>query len=200
MKKGIIGYGGHASEVYHSLDLMERIGLKFFVDDEWYDERDSDCLPISKFNSNEYEVIVAIGNPKDRENVIKRLPKQTKFFTHIHSSSQIMSHDIEIGEGCFIGSNTILTTNIKLGNHVILNRGSQIGHDVIIGDYFSAMPGSIVSGNCVIGDRVYVGTNASIKEKINICDDVTLGLNAGVVKHIIEPGTYVGTPSKRILI
>lgn len=198
MKKGIIGYGGFGREVYNSLDLMERVGLKFFVDDEWYDERNSDCLPISKFNPNEYEVIVAIGNPKDRENVINRLPKSTKFFTHIHPSVQILGGDIEIGEGSVICAGTILTTNIKLGKHSHLNLMTTIGHDTTIGDFFTTAPGVKISGNCVIGDRVYVGTNASIKEKINICDDVTVGLNAGVVKHIIEPGTYVGTPSKRI--
>ena len=200
MKKGIIGYGGFGREVYNSLDLMERVGLKFFIDDEWYDERNSNCLPISKFNSNEYEVIVAIGNPKDRENVISRLPKSTKFFTHIHPSVQILGGDIEIGEGSVICAGTILTTNIKLGKHSHLNLTTTIGHDTTIGDFFTTAPGAKISGNCVIGDRVYVGTNASIKEKINICDDVTIGLNAGVVKHIIEPGTYVGTPSKRILI
>ncbi len=198
MKKGIIGYGGFGREVYNSLDLMERVGLKFFVDDEWYDERNSDCLPISKFNPNEYEVIVAIGNPKDRESVINRLPKSTKFFTHIHPSVQILGGDIEIGEGSVICAGTILTTNIKLGKHSHLNLMTTIGHDTTIGDFFTTAPGVKISGNCVIGDRVYVGTNSSIKEKINICDDVTVGLNAGVVKHIIEPGTYVGTPSKRI--
>jgi sugar O-acyltransferase (sialic acid O-acetyltransferase NeuD family) len=198
MKKAIIGYGGHASEVYFSLDLMERVGLTFFVDDKWFNNDSIDCLPLSTFNHEEYEVIVAIGNPKDRENVIKRLPKETKFFTHIHPTAQIMSNNVSIGCGSFIGANTIITTNVMLGNHIILNRGSQIGHDTVIGDYFSSMPGSVVSGNCVIGDRVYLGTNSSIKEKITICDDVTIGLNAGVVKHITEPGTYVGVPSKKI--
>jgi UDP-3-O-[3-hydroxymyristoyl] glucosamine N-acyltransferase len=45
---------------------------------------------------------------------------------------------------------------------------------------------------------VYVGTNASIKEKINIHSLVTIGMNAGVVKHINEPGVYIGTPTKKI--
>jgi serine acetyltransferase len=45
---------------------------------------------------------------------------------------------------------------------------------------------------------VYIGTNASIKEKISIHSLSTIGLNAGVVKHIEQPGTYVGTPAKKI--
>jgi sugar O-acyltransferase (sialic acid O-acetyltransferase NeuD family) len=198
MKKGIIGYGGFGREIYHSLDLMERIGLKFFVDDVWYNEENPDCLPISKFDPKEYEVIVAIGNPKDRENVINRLPKNTKFFTHIHPSVQILGDDVEVGEGSVICAGSILTTNIKIGKHAHLNLMTTIGHDTTIGDFFTTAPGAKISGNCVISNKVYVGTNASIREKIKVCDDVTIGLNAGVVKHITEPGTYVGVPSKKI--
>ena len=60
------------------------------------------------------------------------------------------------------------------------------------------MPNAVVSGNCNIGNCVYIGTNSTIKEKLNICNNVTIGLNAGVVKDIKEPGTYVGTPAKKI--
>jgi len=43
-----------------------------------------------------------------------------------------------------------------------------------------------------------MGNNSSVREKINICDNVTIGLNGGVIKNITEPGTYVGTPVKKI--
>jgi UDP-3-O-[3-hydroxymyristoyl] glucosamine N-acyltransferase len=79
-----------------------------------------------------------------------------------------------------------------------LNRGIQIGHDCSIGDFFSAMPGSVISGTNTIGDRVYFGANSTTREKITITNDCTFGLNSGIVKDITEPGTYVGTPSKKI--
>jgi UDP-3-O-[3-hydroxymyristoyl] glucosamine N-acyltransferase len=60
------------------------------------------------------------------------------------------------------------------------------------------MPGSIVSGNVKIYDLVYLGTNSSIKEKLSIHSLTTIGLNSGVVKHIDEPGIYVGSPAKKI--
>ena len=190
MKRALIGYGGHAREV------MSQMGenIPCFVDDQYITK---DTFPLSSFDPTEYEVLVAVGSSKDRYDIVQKLPKTTKYFTFIHPTA-LIAGDVKIGEGSFIGAYSILTTNIKIGKHTLLNRGNQIGHDTTIGDYFSAMPGAIVSGNVTIYDLVYMGTNSSIKEKISIHSLSTIGSNAAVVKHINEPGTYVGVPAKKI--
>jgi sugar O-acyltransferase (sialic acid O-acetyltransferase NeuD family) len=189
MKLALFGYGGHAREVAAQINIP----VDFFVDDEYSNEY---TKPISDFNPELYMMMVAVSNPKHREEIVKKLPKETKYFRFIHPTAQIFAKDVEIGEGSFIGANSILTTNIKIGKHAILNRGNQIGHDTTIGDYFSAMPGAIVSGNVIIGDNTYLGTNASIKEKIHVTSDVKIGANACVVKNIITSGVYIGVPVK----
>lgn len=191
MKKAIIGFGGHAREV------KSQIGedLTFFVDDSYVTD---ETIPLSKFNPFEYEVIVAISDPKIRQDIVEKLPIETKYFTFIHPTCLILDKNIEIGEGSFIGAYSILTTNIILGKHIILNRMCQIGHDSCLGEFSSLMPGVVISGNCDIGNRVYFGTNSSVRQKVKICDDVTIGLNAGVVKDINDPGTYVGVPAKKL--
>jgi sugar O-acyltransferase (sialic acid O-acetyltransferase NeuD family) len=198
MKKAIIGAGGFGREVYWSLPLMQRITAKFFVDDKYWDDSNPLILPISKFNPTEYEVVVAIGDPIDRFNMIQNLPKDTKYFTHIDASVEILDPNVEIGEGSIICAGCILTTNIKLGKHAHLNLQTTIGHDCEIGDYFTTAPGVKVSGNCNIGNSVYIGTNASVKQQISIIDSTTIGMNAAVVKNIEQSGTYVGVPAKRI--
>lgn len=191
MKKALVGYGGHAREVM----VQMGVELTCFVDDKYVTE---ETKPLSEFDPKEYMLMVAIADSKDRFEIVKKLPKETKYFTWVHPTVLIMDGNVEIGEGSFVGAYSILTTNIKVGKHAILNRGNHIGHDCKIGDYFSAMPNAIVSGNVKIGDRVYFGTKSCVKEKINICDDVTIGMNAGVVKDIVIPGIYVGTPVIKI--
>jgi len=191
MKRALIGYGGHAKEVMAQMCVK----LTCFVDDEYVV---NGTKPISEFDPNEYVVMVAVANSKDRFDITQRLPKETKYFTWVHPTALIMNDNIEIGEGSFIGAYSILTTNIKVGKHAILNRGNHIGHDCEIGDYFSAMPGAIVSGNVRIYDCVYMGNNSSIREKLSIHSLSTIGMNSSVVKHIEEPGTYVGCPSEKI--
>jgi len=190
MKRALIGFGGHAREV------MAQMGetVPCFVDDKYLT---SETLPISSFNPNEYEVLIAVGNSNDRKKIADKLPKNTKFFNFIHPSALIYP-TVSLGTGCFIGAYSIITTNIKMGDHLLLNRGNHVGHDTIIGDYFSMMPGSIVSGNCTIGDCVYLGSNSTIKEKITIYDNVIVGMGSCVVKNILEPGTYVGVPTKKL--
>jgi sugar O-acyltransferase (sialic acid O-acetyltransferase NeuD family) len=191
MKLALFGYGGHAREVARQINKE----CTFFVDDEYANDV---ARPISEFNVDEYNMMVAVADSKDRFDIIRRLPKDTNYFTFVHPTALIMDSNIVIGEGSFIGAYSILTTNIKLGKHTILNRANHIGHDCNIGDYFSAMPGSIVSGNVTIYDCVYLGTNSSIKEKLSIHSLTTIGLNSGVVKSINEPGIYAGAPAKRI--
>lgn len=198
MKKGIIGAGGFGREVYWSLSPIERINTVFFVEDEYWNNEDDRILPLSLFESDKYEVVVAIADSQHRERIVNKLPKSTKFFTHIHSTAQIHGEDVEIGVGSIICAGTIITTNVKIGKHSQLNLITTIGHDCEIGDFFTTAPGTQISGNVKIGNRVYFGTRSCIKQKLTVCDDVTIGMNAGVINSIYEPGTYVGTPAKKI--
>ena len=191
MKLAIYGYGGHAREVAAQIDKE----VTFFVDDQY---SNNIALPISSFDPEKYNMLVAVANSKDRMDIVNRLPSKTVYFTYIHPSALILCDDIHISEGSFIGANCVLTTNIKVGKHCILNRSVHIGHDCEIGDYFSAMPSVIISGNVNIGNCVYVGTNTSIKEKTNIHNSVIVGMGAVVINHIETSGTFVGVPAKLI--
>jgi UDP-3-O-[3-hydroxymyristoyl] glucosamine N-acyltransferase len=158
MKKAVFGCGGHAREVISYLD--EEVTV--FVDDQYANEN---ALPISRFNPKKYEIMIAVSNPISRKKIVESLPEGTQFFSYIHPTG-IISGNVDLGEGSFIGHHCILTTNIKVGNHALLNRGVHIGHDCLIGDFFSCMPGVIISGNNTIGSKVYMGAMSVTKEKI----------------------------------
>lgn len=193
MKLALFGYGGHAREV--ACHIKEEV--TFFVDTK-YTQLTDNIKSILDFNPNEYLMMVAIADPNSRADIISRLPEETKYFTFIHPSVTVMDDNIKIGEGSFIGANSILTTNILIGKHALLNRGTHIGHDCVIGDYFSSMPNSVIGGDVYIEDKVYIGSSSSIREKIKITSNTTIGMNAAVVKNITESGVYVGTPAKKI--
>lgn len=198
-KRALIGNGGHAREVMAQMGLSKMIR---FIDDDYWDDWDnlnSDVRPLSEFNVEEYSVMIAVGDCNDRMDIFNRLPLETEFFSYIHPTAQIMSDNIKIGEGSFIGAGSILTCDISIGHHAILNRGVHIGHDCYIGDFFSAMPGAVVSGNVTIRDCVYLGTNSTVIEDINIERNVKVGAGACVVSEIDSIGVYVGIPAKKII-
>lgn len=192
MKKALFGNGGHAKEVMLQLG---RGDLVRFVDDKFYTEGDDLVLPLSSFDPNEYEIMIAVGNSFDRARVERKMPISTKYFTFIHPTA-IVANDVKMGEGCFIGAFSFVSCNVNLGNHCLLNRSVHIGHDSIVGDFFSAMPGVIVSGGVSIKNRVYLGTNCSTKENVKIGSDVTIGAQACVASDLLDMGIYVGVPAK----
>jgi len=192
-KRALIGGGGHTREVIAQMN----VNLPVFVDDEYYIQKEG-YYKLSELDTEKYEVMVCVGNSELRKRIVDKLPINTRFFSFIHPTALIMSDDIKIGDGSFIGAYSVLTTNIQIGKHSLMNRSCHIGHDSVVGDYLSMMPGSIISGNVKVGDQVFLGTNSSIKEQINICDNVVIGMGGVVVDDIIENGTYVGVPTKKI--
>lgn len=195
MKKAIIGAGGFAREVFYGMTLEDQRVTEFFVNDEYATEGFS--RPLSELDFNEYEILVAIGDPVVRKKVVESLPPEAKFFTFISEDARIFDTSI-IGRGCAICAGTVITVDVIIEDHVHLNLNTTIGHDSVISKFTTVSPGVNVSGNVYVGENCYLGTNSSIRESIQICDDVTIGLNSGVVKNIDVSGTYVGLPAKVI--
>jgi acetyltransferase-like isoleucine patch superfamily enzyme len=120
----------------------------------------------------------------------------------------------KIGNSCFIGpfveiqKNTIIGNDTKIQSHSficeLVNIGNNcfIGHGVMfINDLFAN--GGPAGGDqskwksTIIGNHVSIGSNATILP-VNICDNVVIGAGAVVTKDIIEPGTYIGNPAKKL--
>ncbi len=204
----IVGAGGFGREILCSFKedfIAAGISLEniVFMDDS-PDFLGSSVLNIpvisfKDFDSNKYEVLIAVGDPKTRKKIVERFPSETTYITLMHSHSTMMDLS-SIGEGSVVTTGSILTTNITIGKHAHINLNSTIGHDCVIGDFFTTAPGVNISGECIIGDCVYMGTNASIRNGISICDNVTIGMGAVVTKSITQEGVYVGNPLRRLEI
>ena len=204
----IVGTGGFGRETLLCLiesykdseHKIEEIAV-FMVSDEYYEEPKIMGVPViklSEFSTEQYLVVVAIGDPSAREKMVHSLPKETSYTSIIHPRA-VISEWVELGHGCIITAGVILTCNIKIANHAHLNLHTTVGHDCVIGNYFTSAPGANISGNCHFGERVYFGTSACSREGVTICSDVTIGMGGVVVKNIKEKGVYVGNPVKKLL-
>ena len=177
----IIGKGGFASEVAAYFNEVQHYIEPAYLGAEG----------VLDINECKGPALIAIGDPVLKE----RLHKQ--YNIELATVNKGISYS-PISPGSIICHGVVITVNVELGCCVIVNLNSTIGHDSVIGDYTTISPGANISGNTTIGKRCYIGTNAVIREKIQICDDVVIGAGAVVVKNIVEPGTYVGSPCKKI--
>ncbi|MCT4625062.1 MAG: NeuD/PglB/VioB family sugar acetyltransferase [Schleiferiaceae bacterium] len=201
----IVGTGGFAREVLCCvLDVFDAQGkdpvknISFLDHDGKGVKGELLGFPVIQaqdFNPVNWQCVVAIGNPKVREFVVRDLPEHTVYATLIHPSA-IISKWVEMGTGSIVTAGCVITTQIKIGEHAQLNLNTTVGHDTTIGDFFTTATNVSVSGICEIGNRVYMGSNSAVKQGLQVCSDVTIGMGAMLVKSADTPGVYVGTPAK----
>lgn len=203
----IIGAGGFAREVVW---LVNEINKK---KEEWnllgyveYDENKGKVIneypilgDVNWLNSlnEEVYIIIAIGDGKARENIMKSLNNKIKIATLIHPDILIDKTN-KIGEGCILCRGSVVTVNINIGKHVIINIDSTVGHDTELKDYTTILPGSHISGNVIIGEKTTIGTGAVIIEKIVIGKETMVGAGAVIVRDIDNNCTVVGNPGRVI--
>lgn len=206
----IVGAGGFGREV---LWLVQRINekneewaVKGFLDDTpamhgkiLNDYQVLGSIELLK-DLNEVYVACAIGSSKVRERVIDNIRKinpSVKFATLV-DPSVIKSETVKIGEGSIICAGTIITVNIDIGRHNIINLDCTIGHDAVLADFVTLYPSVNVSGAVTIGNGCECGTGSQLIQGISVCDLAIIGAGAVLVKDIVEAGTYVGVPVKKV--
>jgi|SRR5271165_4241388 len=197
----IFGAGGFAKEVFW---LAKQCGKEIdaFIDlnagENYYG---TNIENDNYFDPSKHKAVVAVGSPLLRNTIVVKIINRygkDVFDTLVAPSVNLMSNTIDIGYGSIICGNCILTCDIKLGHWSQLNLATTIGHDVKTGDFFTTAPGVHINGKVNIGDRVYFGSNSSTVEDISIYENTIIGAGACVSKDIVESGTYVGIPAKKL--
>jgi sugar O-acyltransferase (sialic acid O-acetyltransferase NeuD family) len=146
------------------------------------------------------DVVVGIGDPK----VIGKVATTLQANNHLHFPNLIHPtavgdwERIQLGQGNLITAASIFTTDIVVGSFNVFNLNVTVGHDASIGDYNVLNPTVNISGAVKMGDRILVGTGAQILQQLKIASDSIIGAGAVVSKSILEPGTYVGIPAKKL--
>jgi len=195
----ILGCGGHARSIA----------------DTYFFSNPGDQLTFVDSNAKEGERILGsvlmTALPKDLggstlfiafgDNGRRRLAFQSnedKNIVSIISSKSYVSSSAVIGRGCFVGNFCHIGPEAIVGENTIINTGAVIEHGVRIGKHTHIAPNVAISGNTTVGDNVFIGVGTTVIDKISICDNVILGAGSVIIHDIIEPGTYVGCPARKI--
>jgi sugar O-acyltransferase (sialic acid O-acetyltransferase NeuD family) len=147
-------------------------------------------------------VFLGVGSPTIKEKIYENL-KQFENLNYpnlIHPNAIMDKREgmLKMGFGNVFFPSSVLTTYITIGNFVLLYLDCSVGHDTEIDNFTTISPGCQISGNVKIGKTVYFGTGAVTVEKIEIKSNSIIGAGATVTNSIVEQGTYVGTPAKKI--
>ena len=204
----IFGSGGHAKVIAKKISNYKNIKVDGYIDSIKNNEvsikknlnSKLEIKKISIIQNKKFCGLVGIGDISKRIKVVQEINKINPNFKWISiiSKKAILSSQIKIGKGSIIISGSVINTGVEIGNHSIINTSSSIDHDCRIGNYVNISPGAKMAGGVVISDNVLIGINSAIKENINICKNTLIGGNSFINKNITIPGTYFGSPGKKI--
>ena len=204
----IIGAGGFGREVAWLVKRINEVeltwNLKGFIDDNssrWGTYEDEypvlgGCQYLADLG--EVYAVCAIGAAAVRREVIEMLQHTSVKFATLIDPSVLISQCVNIGEGTIICAGSILTVDIEIGKHVIINLDCTIGHDNIIHNFVTIYPSVNISGNVFIGECSELGTGTQIIQGKEITSSTIIGAGSVVVSDLLEGGTYIGCPAKRI--
>lgn len=192
----IIGASGHGKVI---ADIAVKCGYQdiVFLDDN---EKVKECAgfpvigKVSDAVTMNDDKIVAIGNAEIREIIQSKL---SNLVTLIHPNA-VVSRRVGIGEGTVIMAGAVINSDVIIGKGCIINTGASVDHDCKIGDFVHVSVGAHVAGTASIGRNTWVGAGATVSNNVSICDHCMIGAGAVVVNDVVNSGTYVGVPVRKI--
>lgn len=117
------------------------------------------------------------------------------FHTLVHPTAYV-SPQATLGEGVFVGANSVIGPGAVLDSHVFVNRGVTIGHDTHVGAFSRVQPGSNIGGLTRIGYGATVGIGATLLERLVIGDHAFIGAGAVVIADMPANVLVTGIPAK----
>lgn len=118
-----------------------------------------------------------------------------RYHTLIHPTAYV-SPLARLGEGVFIGANSVVGPGAVLGDHVFVNRGVTIGHDTRIGSFTRIQPGANLGGLSRIGSGVTIAIGATLLERLVIGNGAFVGAGAVATEDVADDVLVLGVPAK----
>lgn len=195
----LIGAGGHARSVYGLLNSCGFTVMGFYDDQYNPEEKIGSAIAQGKINQilDKNSLVLSCGNNSQREKYFNQFHKNI-LPENIKHESAIIFQDVKLGKANLIFSRAVINSFASIADNNILNTGCIIEHEVKMGSHNHISLNAILAGRVNIGNRCFIGAGAIIKDGVKISDDVIIGAGAVVINDILESGTYVGIPAKKI--
>src|SRR5574337_1875631 len=201
----LIGGGGHCKAC---IDVIETTGLKIagILDKESkgkilnYEVIGTDEA-LQALVKQQYSFLVTVGQVKSaalRKTLYQKIKEANGKAALVFSSKAIVSKSSSVGEGSIVMHYAIVNADSLIGSNCIINNKALIEHDCHIGNHTHVSTGALINGGCTIGEGVFIGSNAVIAHGVEITDHVIIGAGSVVLQNILQAGTYVGNPARKV--
>ena len=197
----IIGAGGFAKSIVDSINYtdMELIG---FVDTfkqgyhQGYPIIANDINEIE--NPQQYVYFIGVGDPKTRFQFLLLIKEYNLTLINIIDSTALLSRNIELGEGVYIGKLCIINSDTKLADGVVINTRSLIEHGNQIGVCTNISTNVVLNGDVSVGEQTFIGSCTVVNGQIVIGNQSIVGSGSVVIRNIPNKVVVAGSPTRLI--
>lgn len=135
-----------------------------------------------------------------RQQRIKLIREKQLPLINLIAASSYVHPSCQLGQGIFLGHNTIIRANCKLGDFSYFCHASGIGHHVQVHDNVIMMAHSVASADVVLEDNVMIGINATVvngyyNQLLTVGKNSKIAAGAVVYKDV-EPDKFVSVQGK----
>lgn len=143
-------------------------------------------------------VVVAVGDPTDRQAIVARLVAAGARFASIIHPLAWVARPSQIGEGCVVAPFATIGMNARLGPHCLINTHAGIGHDADVGAYSVVSPHAVINGGACLGECVLVGSSAVVTPRRQIGFGARVSAGSVVQSDVADGVTVWGNPARTI--
>lgn len=191
----LLGLGGHAHSVVDSIERMGKYNIIGFLDTEKmqgkqyrdYHVLDTDDALQKYFDSgikNAFITIGFMGHGVVRNRLYQRLKDIGFIIPTIIDSTAVISEDVKLKEGIFVGKKAVINANVEIGEMCIINTGAIVEHDCIVGAFSHIAVGCVICGAAVVGLQAFIGANATVLQKRKVGDFCIVGAGMVIRKDV----------------
>jgi len=203
----LVGAGGHALSVIDSIqskgkyEIVGITDLGYEVGEKVLGQEiiGNDAILKSVFDSgvkHAFVTVGSIGNSSLRKKLYHMLKDLGFSLPALVDISSNVGSDVGLGEGVYIGKNTVVNAKSTIGDMVIINTSAIVEHGCYIDQFTHIGPGAVICGDVRIGVETHVGANAVIIQGIDIGDHSIIGAGSIVAHDMPSKVMAYGNPCK----
>lgn len=203
----LVGGGGHCKSVLDSLLLDKSYSEIGIIDKKENKEIQILGVPVIGFDEdlqrlfNEgygyaFVTLGSIGKPFSRIKLFALLEEIGFELPNIIDVSAIVSDNVKLEKGIYIGKNAVVNACAFIGNGSIINTSATIEHDCVIGAFTHVSPGAVLCGEVKIGKNTHIGANSVVKQQLKIGENAIIGMGSVVLENVNDNKLAYGNPCK----
>ncbi|SDC04177.1 sugar O-acyltransferase, sialic acid O-acetyltransferase NeuD family [Paenibacillus sp. UNCCL117] len=199
----IIGAGGHGRVIADIALKMNTWKTIAFLDNDKLIQSSMGLEVVGKSDDmlafiDDWDIFVGIGNNALRERIQSKLEVAGAHITTLIHPRAVIGEQVELGVGTAVMAGVVINCCTKVGKGCIINTGATIDHDSLIENYVHVSPGVHMAGTVNIGAGAWLGIGSIVSNNVNITSNCIIGAGAVVVRDIVDAGTYMGVPARRV--